>query len=76
MTESDLTRNSDYLLTESAIDKNIPLDAVLCHLKKRGTSGTLYVDFQNGGIRSVRLAERYRMPEISRDSVRKILKME
>ncbi len=76
MTEDDLTRNSDYLLTESAIDQRIPLDAVLTHLKKRRTSGTLTVDLYDGGVRTVRLSERTRMSEACRDSVRKILKME
>ncbi len=76
MTENDLTRNSDFLLTESSIDKRIPLDTVLLHLVKRRTSGTLSVDLFDGGIRAVRLAERTKMSEACRDSVRKILKME
>lgn len=75
MTENDLTRNSDFLLTESAIDTKIPLPDVLAHLKRRRTSGTLCVDLYDGGIRAVRLAERTKMPEACRDSVRNILGM-
>lgn len=75
MTEDDLTRNADFLLTESAIDQKIPIETVIAHLRKRRTSGTLSVDLHDGGIRAVRLAERTRMPESCRDSVRKILGM-
>ncbi len=76
MTPNDLIRNSDFLLTESEIDKRVSIDEAIIHLLKRRTSGTLSVDFHEGGVRTVRLSERRRMSEACRDSVRKILKME
>jgi hypothetical protein len=65
--------NSDFLVTETSIDKTLPVDAVVDHLRKRRVTGQLVFHLNQGGVSKVALVERTKARDGQREKIREIL---
>lgn len=73
--EEDMIKtNVDFLVTETTLDKEIPLESVVKVLRARKTTGQLVFHLSQGGVQKVALVEKTKAGAKS-DAIREILGM-
>ena len=75
MCDELIRTNIDYLVTETTLDPNAPVEQVVTAIRERKTTGRLIFDLSQGGIQKVSLTERTKTGA-ARKKIRQTLGME
>lgn len=75
-TDDLMTKNTDFLCTETSIKSATPAGRLLLLLQARSTTGRLTFDLIKGGVRQITLSEKTPATESQREEIRRILDME
>ncbi len=73
--DSMIKQNDDFFVTETTIKPNVSMDELFTVLRTRKTTGSVILEFVQGGVRRIRVAEKTKATESERDRLRSILEM-
>lgn len=72
-TDAIIKKNEDYLITETVLDSNVPIDKLISVIRAQRTTGELTLALSEGGIRTVKLVEKTKTSQTQRHKIREIL---
>lgn len=74
--EDMVTKNCDFLVTRSNVDRKISVQSLLNLLRLRKTSGVIQIALHKGGVRGITLVEETPASAPQSGEIRKVMGME
>ena len=68
-----VVKNEEFIVTETRLKSEVAPEVIISLLRAHRTTGSLTMEFFEGGIRNVFLSEKRKPSETQRTEIRKIL---